>query len=297
MPTKRFHTDRAHPYIKSSCNAPKTVRTPDGFDIAVYESGCSSGQPILFIHGYCQSHLAWQSQVSSTILRQYRIVTYDLRGHGSSTKSCGKQLYTDPKCWAGEIHAILSALHIVHPIIVAWSLGSGIVCDYLTEFGCNSVKAINFVSARFNSHPATSQYSQSLRIAMLSPDLYTRITATRKFVRACYDTLPRPDRLETILCSNMVVPQHVRCAIRSRSKWNWDVIKKIQCPVLLSHGRRDKLANFRSALYATSIIPHSVLSLYPRAGHSPFAEYSMRFNRELANLCEYASALPSPPKR
>ena len=65
---------------------PISVKTPDGLTISAQEWGNPAGPEILFIHGFSQSHLSWIRQVNSDLAKEFRIVTYDLRGHGNSDK-------------------------------------------------------------------------------------------------------------------------------------------------------------------------------------------------------------------
>src|SRR6266704_2321786 len=65
---------------------PIAVKTPDGLTISAQEWGNPAGAEILFIHGFSQSYLSWMRQVDSDLAKEFRIVTYDLRGHGNSDK-------------------------------------------------------------------------------------------------------------------------------------------------------------------------------------------------------------------
>lgn len=61
-----------------------TVKSSDGVVIAVEETGNPQGWPIVFIHGLLGSRINWDKQTSSPDLQKFRIITYDLRGHGCS---------------------------------------------------------------------------------------------------------------------------------------------------------------------------------------------------------------------
>src|ERR1700738_4370749 len=76
---------------------PITVKTPDGLTISAQEWGNPAGQEILFIHGFSQSHLSWMRQVSGDPAKDFRIVTYDLRGHGNFDKPLDPARYRDSK--------------------------------------------------------------------------------------------------------------------------------------------------------------------------------------------------------
>src|ERR1043166_9783542 len=88
---------------------PITVKTPDGLTIAAQEWGNPQGPEILLIHGYAQSHLSWMRQVNSDLAKEFRIITYDLRGHGNSDKPLEKAPYHDNKAWADEVNAVMEA--------------------------------------------------------------------------------------------------------------------------------------------------------------------------------------------
>jgi non-heme chloroperoxidase len=81
---------------------PITVKTPDGLTISAQEWGNPAGPEILFIHGFSQSHLSWMRQVDSDLAKDFRIITYDLRGHGNSDKPLDPARYRDSKAWGDE---------------------------------------------------------------------------------------------------------------------------------------------------------------------------------------------------
>src|SRR5882757_6125117 len=86
---------------------PISVKTPDGLTISAQEWGNPAGPEILFIHGFSQSHMSWMRQVDSDLAKEFRIVTYDLRGHGNSDKPEDKARYRDSKAWGDEVQAVI----------------------------------------------------------------------------------------------------------------------------------------------------------------------------------------------
>src|SRR6516225_12377302 len=84
-----------------------SVKTPDGLTISAQEWGNPNGPEILFIHGFSQSHLSWIRQVDSDLAKEFRMVTYDLRGHGSSDKPLEPERYQESKAWADEVQAVI----------------------------------------------------------------------------------------------------------------------------------------------------------------------------------------------
>jgi non-heme chloroperoxidase len=61
-----------------------TVTGGGGLRLHVREWGRTDRPPILFIHAWSQSHLCWRKQYESALADAFRLVAYDLRGHGMS---------------------------------------------------------------------------------------------------------------------------------------------------------------------------------------------------------------------
>jgi non-heme chloroperoxidase len=67
-----------------------TVTTADGVEIFYKDWG--SGQPIVFSHGWPLSADDWDTQMMFFLLRGYRVIAHDRRGHGRSTQVNGGAL-------------------------------------------------------------------------------------------------------------------------------------------------------------------------------------------------------------
>lgn len=81
------------------------VRTDDGAVINVREYGPADGDPIVLSHGWTCSTEFWYPQINA-LAGQYRVITYDQRGHGRSTVGT---LALGPDVLAGDLSAVLAA--------------------------------------------------------------------------------------------------------------------------------------------------------------------------------------------
>ena len=133
---------------------PISVKTPDGLTISAQEWGNPAGPEILFIHGFSQSHLSWMRQFDSELAREFRIVTYDLRGHGNSDKPLDAARYRDSKAWGDEVQAVIDAAGLTRPVLVGWSYAGRVISDYLATHGAEKLAGINFVDAPIKVDPA-----------------------------------------------------------------------------------------------------------------------------------------------
>src|SRR6266567_2842954 len=123
------------------------VKAPDGLKIAACECGNPAGQEIIFIHGFSQSSLSWLRQLTNDKLsRDFRMVAYDLRGHGASDKPFGREKYAQDQQWADDLAAVIAAVGMKRPVLVGWSYAGRVISDYLRVHGPDRVAGINFVA-------------------------------------------------------------------------------------------------------------------------------------------------------
>ena len=90
-----------------------------------------SGQPVLFVHGNVSSSLFWQPLMLA-LPDGYRPLAVDLRGFGDTdpepvdaTRGLGD--------YADDLAALIEALELNSVHLVGWSMGGGVVLQYLTE--------------------------------------------------------------------------------------------------------------------------------------------------------------------
>ncbi|MBC7183174.1 MAG: alpha/beta hydrolase [Marinobacter sp.] len=64
---------------------PFRYQTVDTGEVAINVAHAGSGQPLLLLHGYPQTHLMWH-KVAPTLAKDFQIICPDLRGYGDSSK-------------------------------------------------------------------------------------------------------------------------------------------------------------------------------------------------------------------
>src|SRR5262245_36939761 len=89
-----------------------------GVQLHVVEAGNPDGRPILFLHGFSQSGLAWSRQLDSELARDHHLVAMDLRGHGLSDKP--RDAYGDSRMWADDVRAVIDSLNLDHAVLCGW---------------------------------------------------------------------------------------------------------------------------------------------------------------------------------
>jgi pimeloyl-ACP methyl ester carboxylesterase len=265
------------------------VRGGGGLRLHVREWGRADGPPIVFIHGLSQSHLCWAKQYESALAEEFRLVAYDLRGHGMSEAPLEPEHYADGALWADDLAAVIEQLRLDRPVLVGWSYGGFVICDYLRAHGQDRVAAIDFVAggvklgeAAFGTLIGPSFLDNFADLT--ADDLPTNIRGTRGLVRA-FPAKPLPrDDVETLLCAGMTVPARIRANLGARQIDGDDVLRTLEVPLLVTQGRADTVVLPAMAEHVLATCPAAEPSWYDGVGHTPHLEQPERFNRELARL-------------
>jgi non-heme chloroperoxidase len=271
-----------------------TVRTPDGVSIAVKEWGNPNGPEIVFIHGISQSHLSWSRQISSDLARNFRLITYDLRGHGSSDKPLTPKSYQDSKLWAGELEAVLNVTQAKRPVLVGWSYGGLIISDYLKTYGEKRLAGAVYLDAMIKLEAGPPTVATRALARMTSADLATNIAGTTEFLHACFAKQPSKKDFETMLAFNMLTPPEIRKAMVNRVIDYDEAAKRFALPVLVIHGAKDIPMPIAAAKHTAATIPGARLVIFESAGHSPFFEDAPRFNKVLTDFLGEVDAKRRP---
>ncbi len=114
------------PFRKFSFPPDQTAIMTD--NIFYNENG--SGQPVVFIHGFCETHKIW-NQIAGKLVHSFRVITLDLPGFGES------KLLPSPfslQDIADEIHDLLTKLNIGNPVIIGHSLGGYVTLSYVKRY-------------------------------------------------------------------------------------------------------------------------------------------------------------------
>jgi pimeloyl-ACP methyl ester carboxylesterase len=121
------------------------IRGGGGLRLHGREWGDPHGPGLLFIHGLSQGDLCWKTQVNGDLASRFRIVTFDIRGHGLSEKPSRPEDYADGQLWADDVAAVIEQTGLERPVVVAWSYGGYIVTDFLRAYGDAAIGGINLV--------------------------------------------------------------------------------------------------------------------------------------------------------
>ena len=117
-----------------------TGTTPTG----LYYEVSGSGDPVVLIHAFSVDRRMWAPQISA-LQRRFRVIRYDLRGHGNSAAP------SEPYAPHDDLRSVLDTLGIDRATLVGLSAGSTLAIDFAIAYP-DRVRKLVLASPGLNGH-------------------------------------------------------------------------------------------------------------------------------------------------
>ncbi|MFK3676986.1 alpha/beta fold hydrolase [Microbacterium sp. NPDC090218] len=121
-----------------------TVGNENSTPIELYYEDQGAGQPVVLIHGYPLDGHSWERQTRELLAQGYRVITYDRRGFGQSSKV---RTGYDYDTFAADLHAVLETLDLSDVVLVGFSMGTGELARYVARHGHERVAKLAFLAS------------------------------------------------------------------------------------------------------------------------------------------------------
>jgi non-heme chloroperoxidase len=120
-----------------------TVGEENNAPIDIYYEDHGTGTPVVLSHGYPLSGQAWEKQVPALLDAGHRVITYDRRGWGDSTRP---GIGYDYDTFAADLQGLMEKLDLREAVLVGHSMGTGDVTHYLGRYGSDRVSKAVLIS-------------------------------------------------------------------------------------------------------------------------------------------------------
>src|SRR6266487_2264534 len=114
-----------------------TVGKENSASIDLYYEDLGSGSPVVLIHGWPLSGASWEKQTAALLAAGHRVIAYDRRGFGRSSKPGAGYNYDT---FAADLNTVLTTLDLTGVALVGFSMGTGEVTRYLGKYGSKRVR-------------------------------------------------------------------------------------------------------------------------------------------------------------
>jgi non-heme chloroperoxidase len=121
-----------------------TVGNENSTPIEIYYEDHGAGQPVVLIHGYPLNGHSWERQTRELLTAGYRVITYDRRGFGQSSKVGSGYDYDT---FAADLNTVLETLDLRDVILVGFSMGTGELARYVSRYGHERVAKLAFLAS------------------------------------------------------------------------------------------------------------------------------------------------------
>jgi non-heme chloroperoxidase len=105
--------------------------------IEIYYEDHGSGSPVVLIHGWPLNGDAWEQQTAALLTAGHRVITYDRRGFGRSSKPGVGYNYNT---FATDLDVVLRTLDLTGVSLVGHSMGTGEITRYIGKYGTKRVR-------------------------------------------------------------------------------------------------------------------------------------------------------------
>jgi len=121
-----------------------TVGRENSGAVDLYYEDHGEGKPVVLMHGWPLSGRSWEKQVPVLLEAGYRVITYDRRGFGDSSKPTSGYDYDT---FAEDLHQLMTTLDLREATLVGFSMGGGEVARYLGKYGSERISRAAFLAA------------------------------------------------------------------------------------------------------------------------------------------------------
>jgi pimeloyl-ACP methyl ester carboxylesterase len=249
------------------------------------------GHTIILLHGALLDHSMWQFQIDF-FSRYYRVIVYDLRGHGKSRD--GNQDF-DIALLAEDLKSLIHAFGIEKPIICGLSLGGLVAQVYASKYPQRLKKLIladtaaTLFYSRFQTFLFKFFLPESLNkilIFVLGVKGFTKMSLNLASLISGKSWLSPQQTTRTYIKNQML--HHSKSSfyrvIQSILGFKKQDIHKISCPTLLINGEQEHELILKQRDLFRKELKNLAEAIIPDAGHIPPMDNPALFNKTVYNF-------------
>lgn len=260
----------------------------DGCTLNVVTAGPEDGALVVCVHGIGQSARAFAPLLDVADDRGWRVVAFDMRGHGDSDKP--HDAYGESQLWADDLQAVLESAGASaqnRATVLAWSYGGAVVTDYLAVHGGQLIKAIVTLGATNKLGGPVAPYVTP-EFGALGKAIMTDDTGAvaEQLLDMCAAKPLEPGFREEILTRAKMCPAHVRNGMFRRTVDNDEALAAYEGVVLATHGDQDQMFTPALSQHIADTAKNGTFTQYTECGHMPLWDVTDEFLTDLAKIVD-----------
>ena len=273
-----------------------TVGKENSGNIELYYEDHGAGDTVVLIHGYPLSGASWEKQTAALLDAGFRVITYDRRGFGQSSKPTTGYNYD---AFAEDLRKLVTQLELRDFALVGFSMGGGEVARYLGRYGSKGVSKAVFIASvppfllktPDNPKGVDSSVFDGIQKA-IAADRYAFFT---EFFKNFYNTdllLGKRVSEQVIQSSwNVAAGASAAASLACVPTWHEDFRKdlsRIDVPTLVIHGDADRIVPFPASGQLTAKLVRGARLVWVKDGpHCIIWTHSDEVNAALLDFLKH----------
>src|SRR6266571_7050595 len=231
-----------------------TVGQENSSAIQLYYEDHGSGPPVVLVHGYLLDGRSWEMQEAALLDAGYRVITYDRRGFGASSRP---SVGYDYDTLSADLNALLDELGLDDVVLVGFSMGTGEVTRYLATYGSGRVRKAALLGTIPPFVLKTDDNPEGVDGKVFADIEAAIVTDRYAFFEGFFNNFYNVDVLGGTRISdrawqasfNVAAGSSAHATYACVDTWLTDFrpdLSKIDVPVLVMHGTQDRILPFDS---------------------------------------------------
>ncbi len=277
-----------------------------GNPVKIHYTDYGIGKPIILIHGWPLSGDMWEYQLNNLVNSGHRVITYDRRGFGKSTRPWDGYDYDT---LTDDLKALIDKLQLKDITLVGFSMGGGEVVRYFSRFGGRNISRAVLISAVTPFMLKTDTNPEGVP-AEIFDEMSKRMREDRiafldEFGKTFFgvNLINRP--LSTplleyyrMLCSFASPRATQECARAFATTDFRSEMQSVTVPTLIIHGDADKTVPIdATGRESARAIADNTFLIYEDAPHGLFYTHRDRLNIDLLQFADADHSLTSTYSR
>ncbi len=259
-------------------------------EVEIFYEDWGEGKPVVLIHGWPLTHAMWEYQVNDLVDAGFRVIAYDRRGFGNSSRP---HRGYDYNTLTDDLKAVLDELDLQDVTLVGFSMGGGEVVRYFSRYGGERVSGAVLIGAvtpyLLKTVDNPEGVKESLFEEMLANIKEDRINFLDGFGKLFFGVTLVNKPVSTPLLEyyrtvgSLASPRATQECVKSFAYTDFrSDMAAVNVPTLIIHGDADKTVPIEpTGDHSSKLIAHSTYIRYEGAPHGLFYTHKEKLNNDL----------------
>ncbi|MDB5988573.1 MAG: alpha/beta hydrolase [Nevskia sp.] len=261
-----------------------------GKQVKLFYQDWGHGKPVVLIHGWPVTHAMWEYQSAELPKHGLRVIAYDRRGFGQSSKPWDGYDYDT---FADDLKALLDELDLHDVTLVGFSMGGGEIARYMSRHHGARISRVALVGAVTPFLLKTADNPEGVDHSVFDgmiagvdqdrPDFLSNFGKLFFGVGVIGTTVSEATLAWT---TALALPASHRATVECIRAWSATDFRKdlaaIKVPTLIIHGDNDSTVPAPiSADRVAKALPKAEYKRYKDAPHGLYVTHKEQLNRDL----------------